>query len=65
MIRVRIYSDKWQLMTPSALDDYLAKFPNEKVTVATPRDHLKTHSEGGVRYCDRCGEGLEVTSYRD
>ena len=52
-------------MTPSALDDYLAKFPNEKVTVATPRDHLKTHSEGGVRYCDRCGEGLEVTSYRD
>jgi len=56
--------DEYKNITLSELIKMI-EYPTNRVSIAPLCDHEKTHIDGGVRYCDRCHESLEVTSYRD
>lgn len=39
--------------------------PTDAYEIRKPCVHKKTFVDGGIKYCERCGDMLEVTSYRD
>jgi hypothetical protein len=62
--RAHEFSNDWKEVTLSQLVDMLEN-PKRRIGIASVCNHEKTFVDHGVKYCERCNESLEVTSYRD
>lgn len=60
------WDKEWHLTDLKKLKSILANAgPVARFEVRKPCDHKKTFIDDGIKYCETCGDMIEVTSYRD
>lgn len=57
-------SQKWEELDWKNVQKRI-KFPTETYEIRLICEHTETWNDHGIKTCKRCGEQLEVTSWRD
>lgn len=64
-VRIKRESYTWEEMSLKKLFSLMKQWPKETFEVKLPCKHTKTDVADGEKRCVKCGDLIEITSYRN